>query len=246
MNKKEQVKNYVKKHKYFSLSQITNELCFEKKTLKDYLLQLKKNKLVFDAGYGICSSIEKRFSLIKKSRVDTLLRSLRTKFPYTKFIVWNTQQLQPLYHNTQQHNITFIEVDKEAVAPFFETVSRNYREAVIEKRNREYFDSFNIVHDPVVIRILFSRSPKKGNSPELEKVLVDMFIDLDRYKYISDADYWKIWQRLFSEFRIKIGTLCNYSMRRKCFKGLFSRLTDISVGYGIDLCHFSQKSGKSL
>ncbi len=246
MNKKEQAKSYVEKHKYFSLSQITNELCLEKKTLKDYLLQFKKDKSVFDAGYGIYSSIEKRFSLIKKSRVDTLLRSLKTEFPYTKFIVWNTQQLQPLYHHTQQHNITFIEADKEAVASFFEAISKDYRDAIIEKRNHEYFDSFNITHDPVVIRALFSRSPRKGNSPELEKILVDMFIDLDRYKYISDTDYWKIWERLFSEFRIKIGTLRNYSMRRKCFERLFSQLRDISGIYGVDLCHFSKESGKSL
>ena len=246
MNKKGKVREYIDKHKYFSLSQIAKELSLEKKIVKDYLLQLKKKNLVFEAGYGIYSTIEKRFSLILKSRVNTLLNFLKKKFPYTKFIIWNTQQLQSLYHHTQQHSITFIEVEKEVILSFFETVSKEYRNVLVEKRNREYFNSFDITRNPIVIRNLFSRSPQKGYSPELEKILVDMFINLDKYRYISASDYWKIWERLFSEFRVKIGIFCYYSRRRKCFNKLFPQLSDISSSYRIDLCQIIKESGKSL
>lgn len=261
MNKKEKVEEYISKHKYFSLSQIAKELSLDKKIVKDYLLQLKKEELifdknygmrcirkelVFDAGYGMYSNIEKRFSLIVKSRVKTLLNSIKKEFPYIEFVIWNTQQLQPLYHHTQQHNITFIEVSKEATSSFFEMVSRKYRDTLVEKRNMAYFNSFDITHNPVVIRNLFSRSPKKGYFPELEKILVDMFVDLDKYRYISDLDYWRIWHRLLSEFRVKIGILHYYSKRRKCFDEMFPQLADISNSYGIDLRQIIEESGKSL
>ena len=71
-----------------------------------------------------------------------------------------------------------------------------------------------------------------------------MFIDLNKYKYIESSDYWGIWNRLFSEYRVKIGILRNYSKRRKCFKELFAQLTDISKTYRIDLCQIVENSGK--
>jgi len=246
MNKKEKVKDYISKHKYFSLSQISNELSLDKKIVKDYLFQLKKENLLFEAGYGMYSNIEKRFCLVPKSRVNTILNFLKKEFPYTEFIIWNTQQLQPLYYYTQQHHITFIEVEKEALTAFFEAVSKNYRDTLLERKEKDYFNSFEITRNPVVIRNLFSRSPKKGYFPELEKILVDMFVDLDSYRYISLSDYRKIWDGLFSEFRIKIGFLYYYSKRRKCFEKLFSHLTGVSGGYGIDLCQIIEESGKSL
>ncbi|PIS23944.1 MAG: hypothetical protein COT45_04930 [bacterium (Candidatus Stahlbacteria) CG08_land_8_20_14_0_20_40_26] len=246
MDKKEKVKDYISKHKYFSLFQISNELSLDKKIVKDYLFQFKKEKLLFEAGYGMYSNIEKRFCLVPKSRVNTILNFLKKEFPYTEFIIWNTQQLQPLYYYTQQHHITFIEVEKEALTAFFEAVSKNYRDTLLERKEKDYFNSFEITRNPVVIRNLFSRSPKKGYFPELEKILVDVFVDLDSYRYISLSDYRKIWDGLFSEFRIKIGVLYYYSKRKKCFEKLFSLFTDISKGYGIDLCQIISKSGKSL
>lgn len=227
MNKKEKLKEYIKGHRYFSLKQVYKDLSLNRKITKDYLFQFKEENLIFDAGYGIYSTIEKRFELLQKNRVDTILNLLKKRFPYTEFVIWNTQQLQPLYRHTQQHHITFIEVEKEAVPSFFEKVSDEYRETQIEKRNKGYFDSFEISRNPVVIRNLPSRSPKRDHFPELEKIMVDMFIDLEGYRYISEDDYWKIWEELFENYRIKIGTLKNYSKRRKCFESLFSQLPEI-------------------
>jgi len=246
MKKKEQVRDYLNEHKYFSLSQICNQLSLDRKTVKDYLFQFKRGNLVFDAGYGIYSTIKNYFELLPKSRVDTLLHLLKGEFPYTEFVIWNTQQLQPLYHHTQQHHITFIEAEKEAVGAFFEKISPNYRDTLVEKRRKEYFNSLDIARNPVVVRNLFSRSPKRGNFPELEKILVDMLLDLDKYKYISTSDYWGIWEILFAKYRIKIGTLHNYSKRRKCFDKLFEKITNIARNYGVDLCQIIGISGKSL
>lgn len=246
MTKKEIIRQYIKDYKYFSLTQVVKDTKLKKKIVIDYLYQLKQEKLVFDAGRGIYSSIESVFQLIPESRVETLIKHLKKDFPYTDFVIWNTKQLQPLYHHTQQHHITFVEVERGSVSVFSERISKEYRETVTEKHSKSYYDSFDISHNPVVIRNLVSRSSRNGHIPQLEKVLVDMFVDLNKYKYISASDYWKIWEGLCNQYRISIGFIYNYSTRRKCFSGMFPQLIDLYLSCGIDLRHLLQQSGKNL
>ncbi len=246
MTKKEIIRQYIKKYKYFSLTQVVKDTKLEKKIVIDYLYQLKQGNIIFDAGRGIYSSIESVFQLVPESRVETLIKHLKKDFPYTDFVIWNTRQLQPLYHHTQQHHITFVEVEKGSVSAFFERIAKEYRETVTEKRNKSYYDSFDISHNPVVIRNLVSRSSRNGHVPRLEKVLVDMFVDMDKYKHISALDYWKVWKVLCSKYRINMGFIYNYSKRRKCFSDMFPQLIDLYISYGIDLHHLLQESGKNL
>ncbi|PIV54635.1 hypothetical protein COY52_12600 [Candidatus Desantisbacteria bacterium CG_4_10_14_0_8_um_filter_48_22] len=248
MNKKEVIKKYTESHKYFSLSQIVKETNLNKKILKDYLSIFKKEKRVFSAGQGIYSSIKETFELVEDSRTYTLLKHLKKNFPYTDFLIWNTRQLQSLYHHTQLHHITFIDVEKDAILPFYEKISKEYIETVIEKRSRAYYNSFNIKLNPVVIRRLVSRSlkPKNNHIPQAEKVLVDLFMDVDKYKYISSSDYWKVWEELYPRYRIDIGFVYNYAKRRGCLESIFQPIISLSRKYEIDFCQLLQESGKSL
>lgn len=246
LNKKETVREYIENHKYFSLSQIIKDTNLNKKIVLDYLSQLKQTKSVFEAGHGIYSSIETVFQLSPESRVETLLKHLKRDFPYTDFLIWNTKQLQSLYHHTQQHHITFIEVEKDSVQAFFEKVSKEYRDTIIEKRSKLYYDTFDISRNPVIVRNLISRSLKNKYIPLIEKILVDIFMDINNYKYISISDYWKIWESICLKYRINIGFVYNYSKRRKCFPSIFNKIIDIYSGYGIDLRHLIEESGKNL
>lgn len=236
MTEKERLIKYIKNHNYFSLSHVIKELSLKNKTTKNYLLEFKKEKLIYDAGSGFYSTIKSKYELLPNSRVLTLSKFLRREFPYTKFIIWNTKQLQSLYHHLQQHHITFIEVEKEAVLSFYEKISIKYRNTTIEQQTKEYFNSINIVKDPVIVRKLLSRSPVKKYSPELEKILIDMYIDIERYKYISFSDYWELWRALLSDYRISIGHFYNYSKRRNCYGELCSEINKISKELKMDLC----------
>ena len=69
MNKKELVRDYIKKKRYFSLSQIVGDTGLKRKPTKDYLSQLKPEGAVFDAGYGCFSSIRERFIFPHVERV---------------------------------------------------------------------------------------------------------------------------------------------------------------------------------
>ena len=103
-----------------------------------------------------------------------------------------------------------------------------------------------MARNPVVVRGLVSRSPRVGHVPALEKILIDMFMDLDKYNYIGRSDYLEIWRELIQEYRMNIRLVHGYSKRRKCLEGIFSQLVEIKESYGIEVCHLLREVGKPL
>lgn len=246
MNKKTVVLDYIKKHKYFSLLQIVKDTDLNKKTVRDYLSQFRKEGLVFDAGRRIYSTIKNIYKPSKESRVDSLVKHLKKNFPFTEFLVWNTRQLQPLYHHTQQHNITFVETEKESITPFYDTISKEYRDTIIERYDKIYYNTIDLSKNPIIVRKLISRSSKDIHIPTIEKILVDIFVDLDKYRFISPEDYWELWKAICPGYRLNLGYIYNYEKRRKRISELFKRIADIFNNYGIDIRQLIKGSGKSL
>lgn len=224
MTIKESIFNYIKANKYFSLNQLVKDRNLDKHIAKNYLLSFKKQGIVFEAGFGVYSTLKEKFRLFDDSRIQTIARILKHSFPFANFLVWDSRQLQSLYHHTQLHHLTFVETEKDLFLPFYESISKNYRDVFIEKHTQAYFKEFSFTHNPIVIRRMIKRSPCEEVTPTLEKILVDIFADLNLYKYISENDYWQLWRNLCEGYRINIGTVISYSKRRKCFKSLFLHL----------------------
>jgi len=246
-SKKSLVREYIKKHRYFSLSQIARETSLGRKILWDYLSQLKAETVVFDAGYGCYSSAVKVFTLPTIERSQDIAQFVKKEFPLvTDFVVWDTKMLQSFYHHMQTHHITFVEVEKDVFSSVYDKLYLKFQNVLRERRSKVFFESFDVTRNPVVVRRLVSRSPRVGHVPALEKILVDMFMDLDKYNYIGQSDYLEMWRELIQEYRMNIRLIHGYSKRRKCLEGLFSQLVEIKWGYGIEVCQLLREVGKPL
>jgi len=247
LNKKSLVREYIKKHRYFSLSQIAREMSLGRKILGDYLSQLKAEKVVFDAGYGCYSSVVKVFTLPTVERAQDIVRFIKKEFPLvTDFVVWDTKTLQSFYHHTQTHHISFVEVEKDVLTSVYDKLYLKFQNVLRERKSKVFFESFDVTRNPIVVRGLVSRSPRLGHVPTLEKIMVDMFMDLDRYNYIGRSDYLEIWRELIQEYRMNIRLVHGYSKRRKCLEGIFSQLVEIKGSYGIEVCQLLREIGKPL
>ena len=246
MSKRALVKEYAEKHRYFSLPQILQDVNLEKKLVEDYLFQLKQENVVFEAGYGFFSTVAEKFPFTPVRRVEVIRQSLRKNYPLVDFLIWDTKIFAPLYHHTQTHHITFVEVEKDLVFPIHEHLYGKYRGVLKERRVKSFFAGFDVTLDPVVVRAMPSRSPREGNVPALEKILVDMYLDIDKYSYIGHSDYFELWWDLVRLYRINIRELISYSRRRGCLRQLFPQLIENNNSYAIDFCQLIVKVGKSL
>jgi hypothetical protein len=174
------------------------------------------------------------------------MRFIKKKFPYTDFVIWDTKTLQSFYHHTQTHHITFVEVEKEAVMSVYESLYEKHPNVLKEKQSNAFYKDFDVKRDPIIVRGLITRSPRDRHTPALEKILVDMFMDMDKYNYISLSDYLEIWKDLVRRYRINIGFLHSYSKRRLCRTTLFSQLIKIKDSYSMDFYQILRELGKSL
>jgi hypothetical protein len=217
---KEKIIDFVSEKKYFTISQVADKFYIDKDLAKVYLYNLKENDRIYNAGYKYYTTIKNEFKLLDNNRVNNIFYLLKKDFPYTEFTIWNTHQLQNLYLHTQQNHITFVDVEKVAKNSFYNRLINYYRSTIREK------SEYDIYQNPVIVRELVSRAPKEKYKPGLAKILVDMYVDLDKHKYISKSEYIDIWNRLLFNYRLEIGTIISYAKRRRCFRSLFENIYD--------------------
>ncbi len=226
MNKRALVKEYAEKHRYFTLEEVVKAVGTSNQLAKNYLRELKQSEIIFSAGRGVYSSVTKEFRWVEKSRVVEIRQLLKKQYPDLDFLIWNTLCFQPYYHHQQTHNITFVEVEADAIRPVADRISRDYRFVMVEKASRVAPKDFDITRDPIVVRLLIKGSPRKGHAPVLEKMLIDLFVIKDKYSTMTDSDYWELWRSIDGLFRINVGALVTYAKNRRYFRGIISQLID--------------------
>lgn len=226
MNKRELVKEFAHKHRYFTLKEVIKAAGASGQLAKNYLQELKQTGIVFSAGRGVYSSVAKEFRPLEKSRVVEIRQLLKKQFPYLDFLVWNTLYFQPYYHHQQTHNITFVEVELDAIRPVADRISHDYRFVMIEKASRVAPKNFDITRDPIVVKRLIKGSPREEHMPALEKMLVDLFVIKNKYATMQDSDYWELWRSIDKLFRVNIGVLISYARARRYFRDILLQLID--------------------
>lgn len=224
MTKKELVREYAKKNRYFSLDEVVKSTGLGRQLAVKYLQQLKAEKAIFSAGRGLYTSVSEEFVYQKSSRVVKIGQLIKKEFPNLDFLIWNTLYFQPYYHHQQTHNITFIEVEYDGIHPVADKVSQFYRHVFVETKSKDYPPGFNITTDPVIVKRLIGRSPRNGNEPRMEKMLVDLYVIKDKYMTMPDADYWELWRAIYSLYRVNFSEVVDYALRRRNLKKLVSQL----------------------
>jgi len=226
MNKKELIREYIKKSHYSDLVGVIKETGLSNQVTKNYLQVLKSEGVIFSAGRGVYSSVAEEFRFEEKSRVAEIRQLLKKQYPDLDFLIWNTLYFQPYYHHQQTHNITFVEVEADAIRPVADSISRDYRFITVEKASRVAPKNFDITRDPIVVKLLIKGSPRKGHTPTLEKMLVDLFVIKDKYSTMTDGDYWELWRSIDELFRVNVSALVAYAKSRMYFNGMLSQLID--------------------
>ncbi|MDO8662853.1 MAG: hypothetical protein Q7K98_06515 [Candidatus Omnitrophota bacterium] len=226
MNKKALVGEYIKNKRYFNLAGVIKATGLSRQVAKNYLHVFKSEGIIFSAGRGVYSSVAEEFHLEEKSRVAEIRQLLKKQYPDLDFLVWNTLYFQPYYHHQQTHNITFVEVEADAIHPVADRISRDYRFVTVEKTSRLVPKDFDITRDPIVVRLLIKGSPRKTHTPTLEKMLVDLFVIKDKYSTMADSDYWELWRSMDGLFRVNVSALITYAKSRRYFRDLISQLVD--------------------
>ena len=213
----EQLKN---KSAYFSYDDIKSllekeEIEITASSLKSYVFELIKEKIIFDAGKGWYSSIEKQFEL-NREPVKEIIKTISKKFPLLSFSCWSTEQLNSFTHHILSKFITFVYTDSDYI--------RNTAEALMDvgysvyenPTKSEIAKFFKINEKTIVLRPSITKQPDNSeNYAPIEKILIDFLMENRDFKIMEETEAEKVTEKARISGRINMSAMFSYSKRRK-------------------------------
>lgn len=211
LNKKLLVKQYIKKRRYFSLDAIARDLGFERLLIRDYLLDLKKENILYGAGRGWYSTFARPFELDVEP-VQEMVDIIKKKFPLLKFSCWSTRQINRFTHHMLGKYVTLVYMDWDAMPVVYDFLKDAGHDVWLNPRGKEA-ERFSVRENTVVLRPAISREPRNGYYATIEKIMVDLFIEGESLYLMSEYDIVR--KNILEDGRIDVAALLAYAKRRK-------------------------------
>jgi len=220
INIKESIINYSKNKYYFHINDlkrylIENQIKFEEDTLKKYLYLLKKNEIIYSAGRGWYSNIQKEFNL-NTQPINKIMKLLLEKFPLLKFSCWSTEQLKGFFHHLPNQFVTFIYVDKDFLSTLKDFLTENNYNTYLNPNKVDAEKFVELKTKTIILRPSVSfRISKEKNLTKIEKILVDLFMEMKKISLIDKEEYIKLISNIILDYRINMAEMLDYADRRE-------------------------------
>ena len=220
ITKREFIISYAKDKYYFHINDIIGyfierDIKFKKNSLKQYLYLLRKEGFIFEAGRGWYSSVKNKFKLDTKP-IEKITVLIKNKFPLLEFSCWSTEQLKGFYHHLPTQFIIFIYTDKDFL-PFLKDFSaENDYNVYLNPYKIEAEKFVELKPQTIILRpSVSSRVSKEKNLTKIEKILVDLFMEMKKINLIDQEEYIKIISNIVLNYRINMAEMLDYADRRE-------------------------------
>jgi len=232
---KEYIIDYAKDKYYFHINDLKKYFTekgikFEEDTLKKYLYLLKNNKVIYPAGRGWYSNIQKEFEL-NIEPTEKIAKLLIEKFPLLEFSCWSTEQLKGFFHHLPSQFVTFIYTDKDFLSTLRDFLTENYYNIYLNLSKNEAEKFIELKTKTIILRpSVSSRISKEKNLIKIEKILVDLFMEMKKVSLIDKEEYIKIVSNIILNYRINMAEMLDYAHNRKIkdeIKNLFIEINKI-------------------
>ena len=187
--------------------------------IKWILFDFKKTNKITQIGIKKYVPNGNTYSFDMTELSNSIEYSIQTSFPDVEFIIWESSQLNEWMNFLLSKSIIFVEVENDLRDYIFSFIQEKYGENQIVLLNpsidvlSRYIDSH-----PIVVKSLFSRSPKskEAHKISLEKILVDIFSDKLLSSMIGTNDKEEIAKGIIKNYSINRTKALAYAKRRKC------------------------------
>jgi len=209
---------------FHQLSHSANEQAFRR-----FLYGLEKRQIITPIGAGVFvfhdpfsqqAAKKHHFSTEPSQELVLLNKEVHEAFPYIKYLVWETRVLHEFMVHQPGQNLFLIETEKEVCESVFNTLSERTPGQIFLDPDRLTIERY-VLHQPdrVIISRLITQTPMRISHgipfPKLEKILVDIFLDGEKYFFFQGEELVRIFENAFSSYWINEKTLLRYAGRRK-------------------------------
>ncbi len=217
---KESIIDYARDKYYFHINDLKKyftkkRIKFRENSLKQQIYLLKKEGFIYSAGRGWYSNIQKEFEL-NIEPTEKIIKLLIEKFPLLEFSCWSTEQLKGFFHHLPSQFITFIHTDKDFLSTLRDFLTENYYNIFLNPSKIEAEKFVELKTKTIILRpSVSSRVSKENNSAKIEKILVDLFMEMKKVSLIDKEEYMKIISNIILNYRINMAEMLDYADRRE-------------------------------
>ena len=216
-----------------------------------FLYGVEKQQIIIPIGAGIYAfhdkgsqpaTKKKRFSPSWSQELGNLNETVQKAFPYVQYLVWETRVLHEFMIHQPGQNLFILETEKDVAESAFNLLSQEYPGKTFLEPARVTMERYVLSQpDSILITRLVTQSPRKTVHgipfPKLEKILVDIFVDGDKYYYFQGEELARIFENAFSTYWINEKTLSRYAGRRMVSEKLLQFIHEHTQ---IELSYFSE------
>jgi hypothetical protein len=210
---------------YYQHSQEGTEQAFRR-----FLYGLEKRQTVLPVGNGAYAfnqaGKKKSFSPNWSQDLVALNKVVQVAFPYIQYLGWESRTLHEFMLHQPGENMFIIEAEKDVFESVFYYLSKHNPGKVFLDPEPATMERY-VLHqtEPILVSRLITQSPRKTLHglpyPKLEKILVDIFADKEKYYFFQGEELVRIFENAFSSFWISEKTLFRYAGRRKANQKLW-------------------------
>jgi hypothetical protein len=214
---------------YYQHSREATEPAFRR-----FLYGLEKRQTIVPVGAGGYvfhdpslhqAAKKKQFSPNWSQELVALNEDVQAAFPYIQYLGWETRALHEFMLHQPGQNIFIIEAEKDVCESVFYHLSQQNPGKVFLDPDRLTMERYVLPQaDTILVSRLITQSPKKMIHglpyPKLEKILVDIFVDEEKYYFFQGEELVRIFENAFSSYLISEITLFRYAGRRKASQKL--------------------------
>lgn len=157
-------------------------------TLNSYIKEFKEQKIIFSAGRGWYTTIEKTGSL-RTEPVQKVVSLLEKKYPFLEFNCWSTEQIQPYFHHLLGKHLTYVYTSRDAISNITDTLRDSGYSILENPSKKELKESLSKLNIDVIVRASIEREPTSNShySP-IEKVIIDLMYENNMGEIYSKSE----------------------------------------------------------
>ena len=187
--------------------------------VKWILFDLQKTNTITRIGTKEYVTNGKPYSFDLSELSKTINSLLSSNYSKVDYIIWESAQLNEWMNFLLSKNIIFVEVENDLKGFIFSFLQENFgqNQTVLLSPSIDVLSRY-IDNHPIVVKPLFSRSPKgkSDHKISIEKMLVDVFSDKLLVSMIGTNDREEIAKGIIKSYSINKTKTLAYAKRRKC------------------------------
>ncbi|HBH11595.1 MAG TPA: hypothetical protein DDX29_00500 [Clostridiales bacterium] len=209
------------------------------------LYSLEKNEVISSSGSGLFylnlneNSPKKKYLPSPSQSLRILNEKMKYKFPHLDFLIWETKFLNEFMVHQIGVNHIILDVERGTEASVFNQISEEYSGNIFLNPDIFTMESYvQQLSEAIIISNLISQTPlgrkeKKISFAPIEKILVDLLVDDEKFFSFQGNELISIYNEVFNSYLINIKSLIRYAGRRKAIpelKKFIINKTQVEIG----------------